>query len=139
MKVKVDLQIATESKHIPSKEKFGTWINAALNDYPKEAEICIRIVDEAEIQQLNTTYRHKDYPTNVLSFPYEDSDLLGDIAICASIIEKEAKEQHISLESHWAHIVIHGCLHLIGYTHDADDDAKKMESLEFRILAELGF
>ena len=137
MKITVDLQNATEAKHIPSKKQFETWASAALKDYPKNTEICIRIVDEKEIQQLNSTYRQKNYPTNILSFPYEDSKLLGDIAICAFVIQKEAKEQHISLESHWAHIVIHGCLHLIGYTHDADEDAEEMEALEIRILAEL--
>ena len=137
MKITVDLQIATEAKNIPTQKQFETWANAALKDYPKNVEICIRIVDEKEIQQLNSTYRQKNYPTNILSFPYEDSELLGDIAICAFVIQKEAKEQHISLESHWAHIVIHGCLHLIDYTHDANEDAEEMEALEIRILAEL--
>ncbi len=159
MKITVDLQIASIAKNIPSLKQFELWANTALNDYPKDAEICIRIVDEEEIQQLNSTYRHKNYPTNVLSFPYDELDpavkqrdddskfqhepnedninLLGDIAICASIILKEAKEQNIKLESHWAHIVIHGCLHLIGYTHDADEDAEKMESLEARLLKTL--
>lgn len=140
MKITVDLQNASIAKHIPPKKNFELWANAALKNYPKNAEICIRIVDENEIQQLNSTYRHKNYPTNVLSFPYDDeSTLLGDIAICASVIEKEAKEQNIALEYHWAHIVIHGCLHLIGYTHDTDKDAEEMEALETRTLAEVGW
>ena len=135
MKINVDLQNASASKQVPPFSKFEIWVNAALRNYPKNAEICIRVIDEPESQQLNSTYRHKNYPTNVLSFPYDDdkSHLLGDIAICASIIEKEAKEQNINIESHWAHIVIHGCLHLIGYTHDTDKNAEKMESLEAKL------
>lgn len=138
MKITVDLQNASSLKNVPTQKQFEIWANTALKDYPKNAEICIRIVDENEIQQLNSTYRHKNYPTNVLSFPYDDeSTLLGDIAICASVIEKEAKEQNIALEYHWAHIVIHACLHLIGYTHDTDKDAEEMEAMEGRLLKEL--
>lgn len=140
-KIKVDLQIATKLKNIPSLNQFQTWVNCALSKYPNRSEICIRIIDENESQKLNNSYRHQNHPTNILSFPYseDDSNLLGDLAICAHIIEKESKEQRIDLETHWAHIVIHGCLHLIGYTHDTESEAEKMEELESTLLKELEF
>ncbi|WGE63877.1 rRNA maturation RNase YbeY [Actinobacillus equuli subsp. haemolyticus] len=146
----IDLQIATEnSEDLPSLEQFTQWVQRALayeaqtEDFP-ETEITIRIVDEAESHELNLTYRGKDKPTNVLSFPFEvpegiELPLLGDLIICRQVVEKEAQEQQISLESHWAHLAIHGTLHLLGYDHIEDAEAEEMEGLETEIMQSLGF
>lgn len=141
----LDLQIATQDQqNLPSEEQINKWLNVILPQFMPNAELTIRIVDEAESQQLNNTYRHKDKPTNVLSFPFEspieiETPLLGDIVICKQIVEQEAKEQNKSLSSHWAHMITHGCLHLLGYDHIDDEEAQEMESLEIEIMAELGF
>ncbi len=109
-----------------------------------ESELTIRLVDEAEGLELNSTYRHKDYATNVLSFPADvpdellDIPLLGDLVICAPVVAREALEQRKPLQAHWAHLVIHGCLHLLGYDHIDDAEAEEMETLERELLAELG-
>lgn len=146
----IDLQIACENiENLPSEQQFYTWVHKALaveaktDDFP-ESEITIRIVDEAESHELNLTYRGKDKPTNVLSFPFEvpegiEMPLLGDLIICRQVMEKEAEEQGISLESHWAHLAIHGTLHLLGYDHLTDEEAEEMESLETEIMQSLGF
>ncbi|OQS56162.1 MULTISPECIES: rRNA maturation RNase YbeY [Actinobacillus] len=146
----IDLQIAAEnSENLPSLEQFTQWVQRALaheaqtEDFP-ETEITIRIVDEAESHELNLTYRGKDKPTNVLSFPFEvpegiELPLLGDLIICRQVVEKEAQEQQISLESHWAHLAIHGTLHLLGYDHIEDAEAEEMEGLETEIMQSLGF
>lgn len=137
--ITIDLQVAIKANNIPSLKEFETWANAALAD-KLSGEICIRIIDEKESQQLNHTYRQKNHPTNILSFDYQDDEtLLGDLAICASVIEKESKKQHIPLMEHWAHITIHGCLHLAGYTHEVDANAETMEAEEDRLLKQLGF
>ncbi len=141
----VDLQLACENnKQLPSEEQFTQWFTEAVNTFRQDAEITIRIVDEKESQSLNSDYRGKDKPTNVLSFPFEIPDgieinLLGDLVICRQVVEKEAKEQEKDLIAHWAHMVIHGSLHLLGYDHIDDDDAEEMESLEITILSKLGF
>lgn len=146
----IDLQIATENnENLPSLEQFTQWVQRALaheaqtEDFP-ETEITIRIVDEAESHELNLTYRGKDKSTNVLSFPFEvpegiELPLLGDLIICRQVVEKEAQEQQISLESHWAHLAIHGTLHLLGYDHIEDVEAEEMEGLETEIMQSLGF
>ena len=127
-----------------SNENFHLWVNTALADRVSEAELCIRIIDEAEMTELNGNYRQKFEPTNVLAFPAEIPDevglpLLGDIAICAPIVEGEADEQGKAKVTHWAHMVVHGCLHLIGYDHIDESEAAKMESLETEILKRLGY
>lgn len=144
MKIKVDIQRATDDPEIPDNRKFRKWVKTALSDYNKDTELTIRIVDEDEGTELNRKWRKKKGPTNVLSFPYADDDgmagdLLGDIIICAPVIRKEAKEQKKTLESHWAHMVIHGTLHLLGYDHIKPEDAGKMENLETRLLKSLGY
>ncbi|QHB17796.1 rRNA maturation RNase YbeY [Mannheimia pernigra] len=144
----IDLQIACENtENLPSEQQFYTWVHKALSIEAKtenfpESEITIRIVDEAESHELNLTYRGKDKPTNVLSFPFEvpegiEMPLLGDLVICRQVMEKEAKEQQISEESHWAHLSVHGTLHLLGYDHIEEKDAVKMESLETEIMQSL--
>lgn len=123
------------------RHKVARWIRHAL---AQDAEITVRIVGEDEGRQLNRDYRHKDYATNVLSFPADvpdellDIPLLGDLVICVPVVEREAREQGKTLEAHWAHLVIHGCLHLLGYDHLEDEEAEEMEALERELLAELG-
>ncbi|AHG73346.1 rRNA maturation factor [Mannheimia sp. USDA-ARS-USMARC-1261] len=146
----IDLQIACEnSENLPSEQQFYTWVHKALaveaktDDFP-ESEITIRIVDEAESHELNLTYRGKDKPTNVLSFPFEvpegiEMPLLGDLIICRQVMEKEAEEQQKPLEAHWAHLAIHGTLHLLGYDHIEEGEAVEMESLETEIMQALGY
>lgn len=146
----IDLQIASEKlDNLPTVEQFTHWVQQALSieaqteDFP-ETEITIRIVDEAESHELNLTYRGKDKPTNVLSFPFEmpegiELPLLGDLIICRQVVEKEAQEQGISLESHWAHLAVHGTLHLLGYDHIEENEAVEMESLETKIMKNLGY
>ena len=107
-------------------------------------KMTVRIVDEAESHDLNLTYRGKDRPTNVLSFPFECPDevelpLLGDLVICRQVVEREAIEQEKPLMAHWAHMIVHGSLHLLGYDHIEDDEAEEMESLETEIMQGLGF
>ncbi|MFD0965641.1 rRNA maturation RNase YbeY [Seminibacterium arietis] len=144
-KVIVDLQVATENtEHLPTLEQIEYWATLAIQPQCNEPEITVRIVDEDESHQLNLIYRGKDRPTNVLSFPFECPDevelaLLGDLVICRQVVEKEAKEQNKQLVAHWAHMVVHGCLHLLGYDHIEDIDAEEMESLETRIMQNLGF
>ncbi|VEB23409.1 rRNA maturation RNase YbeY [Avibacterium volantium] len=141
----VDLQIAVEnSENLPTEQQFQQWATAAVQAENRQPEITIRVVDEAESQSLNATYRGKDYPTNVLSFPFEcpeevELPLLGDLVICRQVVEREAQEQGKPLMAHWAHMVVHGCLHLLGYDHIEDDEAEEMESLETEIMQDLGF
>ncbi|MFZ7143390.1 rRNA maturation RNase YbeY [Avibacterium avium] len=141
----VDLQIAVEnSENLPTEQQFQQWATAAVQAENLQPEITIRVVDEAESQSLNATYRGKDYPTNVLSFPFEcpeevELPLLGDLVICRQVVEREAQEQGKPLMAHWAHMVVHGCLHLLGYDHIEDAEAEEMESLETEIMQDLGF
>ena len=141
----VDLQIACHTQdNLPSQENFQQWVTAALTPFMPQAELTIRLVDKEESQQLNHVYRQKDKPTNVLSFPFEtpvtlDIPLLGDLVICKDVVEQEAQQQNKTLAAHWAHMVVHGCLHLLGYDHLADDEAQEMETLETDIMHSLGF
>jgi probable rRNA maturation factor len=140
----VDVQIATSDSEIPSDEEFRTWVAAALPPDELASEMTIRIVSADESRALNAQYRHIDKPTNVLSFPSDlppelEIPLLGDLIVCASVVAREAQEQQKSLTAHWAHMVVHGTLHLLGYDHEVDAEAEIMESLETRILTDLGF
>ncbi len=141
----VDLQIATENiEDLPTEEQIVQWATAAVQPERDEVEMTVRIVDEAESHELNLTYRGKDRSTNVLSFPFECPDevelpLLGDLVICRQVVEREAAEQEKPLMAHWAHMVVHGSLHLLGYDHIEDDEAEEMESLETQIMQGLGF
>lgn len=140
----LDLQVAVAGHTLPSQQQFELWVTNALSDTMEQAELTIRIVDTEESQTLNSTYRGKDKPTNVLSFPFEvpegiELPLLGDLVICASVVETEASEQQKPLEAHWAHMVTHGCLHLLGYDHIIDAEAEEMESLETQLIESLGF
>ena len=141
--LELDIQRATDAA-TPEDAALRRWCELALRQRSADSEMTIRLVDEAEGRELNHTYRHKDYATNVLSFPADvpdellDIPLLGDLVICVAVVEREAAEQGKSLEAHWAHLVIHGCLHLLGYDHIEDEEAEEMESLERELLAELG-
>ncbi|OCG24233.1 rRNA maturation RNase YbeY [Gilliamella sp. wkB108] len=141
----LDLQIATQNcDNLPNEPQIMQWLEVILPQFMDNAEITIRIVDEQESQQLNNTYRHKNKPTNVLSFPFEspieiEVPLLGDLIICKQVVEAEAKEQNKSLTSHWAHMIVHGCLHLLGYDHILDEEAEEMENIEIDIMKQLGF
>ena len=147
MPVELDVQYAEQpadaGEEPPSINDFQAWADLALRD-DKAAQLSIRIVDESESQHLNNTYRGKDKPTNVLSFPMDipeefDVPMLGDLVICAPVVAREAREQHKSLQAHWAHMVIHGMLHLQGYDHISDDEAEQMEALEIKLLQQLGY
>ena len=145
MQVELDLQLATEAVNLPGEAELRRWCELALRQRTAPSELTIRIVDEAEGRELNRTWRGKDYATNVLSFPAEvpddllDIPLLGDLVVCAQVVEREAAEQGKAREAHWAHLTIHGCLHLLGYDHIDDDEAEEMEALERQLLAELGY
>lgn len=129
----------------PTDEQFQNWIEAILAAEQKnDTELTVRIVDENESAALNEEYRNKTGSTNVLSFPFECPDevelnLLGDLVICAPVVEREAKQQGKQSQAHWAHILVHGVLHLLGYNHIEEQDAEKMESREIHIMATLGF
>ena len=145
MNVDLDVQyaIADDDGEPPSPELIRTWVEAALNGQRDEAELTVRIVATEEIQALNRNYRHKDKPTNVLSFPFEKIEgielpLLGDVVICAAVVAQEAQQQHKSLFDHWAHMVVHGVLHLLGYDHIDEVEVEAMESLEISVLQGLG-
>lgn len=143
-KAKVNVQMASQAHGLPATAQLKAWAEAALSGIEGSPEITVRVVDEAESAELNLTYRHVAGPTNVLSFPFEapaplEISLLGDVVICAPVVDMEAREQKKTREAHWAHMIVHGTLHLLGYDHLNDDDAARMESEERRILAKLGF
>jgi len=141
--IELDLQNATGGA-VPDEADLRRWCELALRQRQGDSELTIRLVDEDEGRELNRTWRQKDYATNVLSFPADvpeemlDIPLLGDLVICVPVVEREAVEQGKALQAHWAHLVIHGCLHLLGYDHIDDEEAEEMESLERQLLAELG-
>ena len=135
----IDVQVASQAKDIPTETLFQQWVTTALQDEDKSAEVCVRVVDEEEAAELNSRWREKDGPTNVLSFPGDthpdiEPRLLGDVIICAPVVAREADEQQKVAEHHWAHLVIHGTLHLLGYDHINDEDATIMEDRETRLL-----
>jgi probable rRNA maturation factor len=138
----LELQTIFVSPDQPNLQQLQRWVDSALEGISHDTEIVIRIVDEQESQALNEQYRHKQGPTNILSFPVDvpegvDLDLLGDLVICAPVVAKEVLEQQKVPMDHWAHIVIHGVLHLLGYDHIDDSDADEMESKEIALLKQL--
>lgn len=141
--VVVQLAPAVDAAGIPSDQAISEWVKSALIDN-EAVEVCVRIVDRAEISGLNSSYRGKDAVTNVLAFPAEvvaeqGRRLLGDIVICAPVVAAQALEQGKSSEAHWAHLVVHGTLHLQGFDHENPTDARLMEGQEVDILARLGY
>ena len=144
MMPRVSIQIESEScdsSEVPDNKNFGHWAAATIET---SAEVGVRIVGSAEGRRYNRRYRHKDYATNVLSFPFEthvfeEQNYLGDVLMTASVIVQEARAQNKPLLSHWAHLFIHALLHLQGYRHDSDTEARAMEAQESKIMATLGF
>lgn len=129
---------------IPSRQRLCDWVVLVLAEERPQASVAIRIVGEAESEQLNSQWRGKYKPTNVLSFPMSLPDgigdgFIGDLVVCAPVVAREAQEQGKLPAAHWAHMVVHGVLHLLGYDHETETDAEKMESRETRLLASLGF
>jgi probable rRNA maturation factor len=135
--VNLAVQYASSQTNTPTSTQFRKWAKAAIR---VNTEVTIRVVDEAEGRELNSTYRGKDYATNVLTFPLtEEPHLMGDIIICAPVVAAEALAQNKTLEAHYAHLTVHGILHLHGYDHEIDAQAELMESLETAIVTKLGY
>lgn len=146
--VTVDVQIAVDDAGVPSRTAMAGWVRSALDaaGHDGASEVSVRVVGDAEMQELNRAYRGKDRPTNVLSFPAgdhatppgEEVTVLGDIVICAAVVHAEAEAQAKAAAAHWAHMLVHGTLHLLGYDHEEAPEAAVMEGLETRILAAAG-
>ncbi len=148
MKLHIDLQhsdnLNPSDAFVPDKKLIRSWLKESLKQQDKSIlkdsmELSLRVVDAKESAKLNTQFRNINKATNVLSFPADVPEmiepfLLGDLVICQPVVEQEAKKQHKKLENHWAHLIVHGCLHLLGYDHIKDSDAEEMESLEISIL-----
>ena len=143
MIVTLDVQQAYSGPDsVPEPEQFEQWARLALSEVNGDCELTIRLVDEAESAALNASYRGKNKPTNVLSFPFDspvpiDPLLLGDLVICVPVVVQEASAQDKAVTAHWAHLVIHGCLHLLGYDHIEADEAEQMEALEIKLLSSI--
>lgn len=144
MTLTLHIQIATTAHDIPNKSLLRRWVKAALREKKPIAALTIRLVDEAESASLNEQFRHKSGPTNVLSFPFESvgtlaANYLGDIVLCVPLVAKEAAAEQRTYEAHFAHLVVHGTLHLLGYDHVKEEQAVAMESQEKKILLSLGY
>ena len=144
MNLHVDIQIACDSEGSPDEQSIQRWVSAAIRNEREDTELSVSIVDECEGKSLNEKYRGASGPTNVLSFPFDDKlpvpiPLIGDLVICAPVVAREAQEQNKALDAHWAHMIVHGVLHLLGYDHQQEQQACIMESLETDILQNLGF
>ncbi len=135
--LKLTLQLASSDLVVPKANQFRRWAKAAIR---VNTEVTIRLVDEAEARALNKAYRGKDYATNVLTFPLSDAaDLIGDIVICAPVVKSEALAQNKPLEAHYAHLTVHGVLHLHGHDHEIEAQAELMEAIETAIITKLGY
>ena len=144
MTIILDIQSASTSEDAPDEQSIKRWVGAVIDSNQGDTELSVRIVDEPEGKLLNETYRGASGATNVLSFPFENQTpealpLIGDIVVCAPIVQREAKQQNKDLNAHWAHMIIHGVLHLLGYDHQNDSEAAVMEGLETEIMQKLGF
>jgi probable rRNA maturation factor len=133
----LSVQYGVAQTGLPSRQQIRSWAKLALHT---DAELTIRLVGRREARELNRAFRGKDYATNVLTFIYSESKPLhGDIVLCAPVIAKESREQRKTVEAHFAHLVVHGVLHLQGYDHDDIKDARFMETLESEIVLKLGY
>jgi probable rRNA maturation factor len=138
----ITIQRASQIANIPNDRALRKWISAATNTVTKPVEITLRIVNVSEVRNLNSAFRGKDYATNVLTFVYSEPKakvLQGDIVLCTQILAREAREQGKPINAHYAHLVVHGVLHLAGFDHEIEKDAKKMEAREAKIVMGLGF
>ncbi len=143
LELDLGVSYALPRRGLPAATSFRRWATSALQDRVKRADLALRIVDEREGLALNRHYRGKDYPTNVLSFPADLPEgvmlpILGDIVLCAPVVAREAREQGKALNAHYAHLTVHGILHLLGFDHEDEREAEAMELLERQILASLG-
>ena len=148
MTAQVDVQLAADDESIPTADDIAIWVNRAIDAAGSSSnlEVSVRVVDADEMQQLNSEFRNQDKPTNVLSFPAGDlaglpdeaERPLGDIVVCAAVVAAEAQQQGKTQSDHWAHMIVHGTLHLLGFDHESDSDAAEMESLEIRIMTDHG-
>ena len=148
MTAQVDVQLAADDESIPTADVIAIWVNRAIDaaGSASNMEVSVRVVDADEMQQLNSEFRDQDKPTNVLSFPAGDlaglpdgaQRPLGDIVVCAAVVADEAQQQGKTQSDHWAHMIVHGTLHLLGFDHESDSDAVEMESLEIRIMTDHG-
>jgi len=146
----VDVQIACDNNDVLAPAEIEAWVVRALiasgREFAVKAELSVRVVDTGEIQGLNRDYRQQDKPTNVLSFPggpveglpVDEATVIGDIVVCAEVVSREAAEQGKPVADHWAHMLVHGTLHLLGFDHGNVSDAAEMEGLETKILGEYG-
>lgn len=145
MHLELDLQIACEAPSLPEAEQLRSWAAAALVGRREAAELTIRVVDETEGADLNLRFRGRPGPSNVLSFPFDPppglphQDYIGDLILCAPVVVREAAEQGKPEQAHWAHLVIHGVLHLMGHDHHTEPEAEAMEAIETSLLGGLGF
>ena len=137
IKLSLAVQYATQADGLPTRPQIRRWVKAALSDV--SAEITVRLVDAEEGQALNRDYRGKDYATNVLSFGYDTSPLAGDLVLCVPVVACEAQEQHKTLLAHFAHLIVHGTLHLQGFDHETAAQARIMEAREREIVMGLGY
>jgi probable rRNA maturation factor len=142
--IHTDIQYISLQQDLPEQTLLQEWVTKALMHYVSHANVTLRIVDEKEMLELNRNYCGKNKPTNVLSFPLSQADVaeddsLGDIIICAPVVSREAREQEKEELAHWAHLVIHGCLHLVGFDHMTDEQADIMEPIEVQLLSTLGY
>lgn len=142
--IQVDIDNGVRLIACPSSERIEQWVRGALLNKMSDCTVAIKIIDENEMLELNQAYRNKPKSTNVLSFPSQlpepvRGNFIGDIAICAPVVENEALSQNKSFEAHLAHLVVHGVLHLLGFDHETDEDANKMEHEEIQIMHALGF
>lgn len=138
----IEVQTVVETDNLPTEEQLQYWVDTALSGFTEDTELVIRIVDETESAELNGRYRHKQGSTNILSFPadlpeFVEVNLLGDLVVCAPVLAREAQEQGKALHNHWAHIIIHGVLHLLGYDHIDEEEAQFMENKEIALLQQL--
>lgn len=139
MSIKITIQKQTDMASIPTNVQLRKFIKAAVLQADANTELALRIVDETESQALNSSFRKKNKPTNVLAFPYDQQDYLGDLVVCAPVVVKEATQQGKTVLAHWAHLLVHGTLHLQGYDHLIDSERKIMEAIEIDILKKLHF
>ena len=148
MTAQVDVQLAADDESIPTTDDIAIWVNRAIDAAGNSSnmEVSVRVVGADEMQQLNSEFRDQDKPTNVLSFPAGDltglpdetERPLGDIVVCAAVVAAEAEQQRKTQSDHWAHMIVHGTLHLLGFDHESDSDAAEMESLEIQIMGNYG-
>lgn len=144
LELEVQYAAGSHSDYQPERERIERWVRLALDGRREAAQLVVRIVDEDEVRELNERYRHSRGPTNVLSFPFDrpellEPPLLGDVVVCAAVVAREAAAHNKQVEAHWAHLVIHGVLHLLGFDHQRQRDAVIMERLEKELLSSLGY